>query len=85
MKFYRYNDTSYSFFYKIIDNNLTAIYQNSNFESHFYKNGNFHNNKNAAYISHGYKEFYLYGKYYGNQNDFTKSSWRKFAKLQTFL
>ncbi len=25
------------------------------------------------------------GKYYGDQNDFTKKSWRKFVKIQAFL
>lgn len=52
----------------------------------FFKNGNFHNNKNAAFIENtGYKEFHLNDQYYGNNTNFTKSSWRKFIKLQTFL
>lgn len=86
MKFCRYNNTNYLFFYKIKDNNLTAIYQNSNFEFHFYKNSKFHNSKNAAYINNdGYKEFWLNNKRYGYQKDFTKSSWRKFIKMQVFL
>jgi hypothetical protein len=52
----------------------------------FYKNGKYSNNKNAAYIDLDikFKEFWLDGKPYGNKNDFTKQSWRKFVKLQAF-
>ena len=45
----------------------------------------YHNNKNAASISFKYKGFYLSGIHYGNNKDFTKQSWRKFAKLQAFF
>jgi hypothetical protein len=85
MKFYKYNDDYYSFFYKIIDNNLTAIYYGSSLEVDFYKNGKVHNCKNAAVIADPYKGFYLNGKMYGTQISFTKKSWRKFVKLQAFL
>lgn len=52
----------------------------------FFKDGMYHNNKNAAIIYYsGYKEFYLNNKHYGNQNKFTKHLWRKFSKLQAFL
>ena len=52
----------------------------------FYKNGLKHNIKNAAYIAlNQSKDFYLNGICYGNNIDFTKQSWRRFVKLQTFL
>jgi hypothetical protein len=44
------------------------------------------NNKNAAIIyCSSYKEFSLNDKKYGNENTFTKQSWRRFVKLQAFL
>jgi hypothetical protein len=45
-----------------------------------------HNYKNTAYSdNYGYKEFFLNGKAYGNQNHFTKETWRRFCKLKAFL
>jgi hypothetical protein len=82
MKFYK-DKYSYGYCDKIINNNLTIMY--SNIYIYFYKNGKNHNTKNAAFISNKYKEFRLNGKYYGNTNDFTKQSWRRFVKLQAFL
>ncbi len=84
MKFYR---DKYSYFYdcKIWENKLAAIYCRVNIVI-FFKNGIWHNNKNASYIHCGkFKNFYLNTKYYGNQKDFTKQSWRRFCKLQVFL
>jgi hypothetical protein len=70
---------------KIRAYNLTAIY-NDHFNVIFYKNGKTHNTKNVAYIRRdGYKTFCLNDKYFGDQNYFTKKSWRKFVKLQAFL
>jgi hypothetical protein len=84
MKFYIDKKIIY-YWDKILNNNLTAIYDNS-FAIRFYKNGKYHNSKNASYISNnGYKSFYLNGKYYGKLNKFTKQSWRKFVKLKVFL
>ncbi len=52
----------------------------------FYKNGMFHNAKNASnIILNRQKSFWLNNKYYGNENTFTKQSWRRFVKLQAFL
>jgi hypothetical protein len=85
MKFYIYDYSYANSFLKILDNKLTAIYSSFN-SVEFYKNGSYHNTKNNAYIKFDrYKEFYLNGKFYGNQNDFTKQSWRKFVKMQVFL
>jgi hypothetical protein len=83
MKFYKgsCNNLTYN---KIIDNKLIAVYLNFYNSILFFKNGKYHNSKSSAIIhTDGYKYFYFYGKCYGN--NFTKSSWRKFAKLQTFL
>ena len=53
---------------------------------YFYKNGKYHNSKNAAIINYiGYKEFSLNDEYYGDEYDFTKQSWRRFVKLKFFL
>jgi hypothetical protein len=85
MKFYvdEYNFTYHS---KIIAYRLTAIRYTKYFCCYFYKNGNFHNNKNAAFIYYsGVKYFYLNEKGYGDHNNFTKKSWRKFVKLITFI
>lgn len=84
MKFYKDNSNIISF--KIMKNNiLTYIYCNE-ITVKFIKNGKNHNYKNMGYINNNnIKWFYLHGKHYGNQNDFTKSSWRKFVKLQAFL
>ena len=65
---------------------LCAIVTNTSFDLvSFFKNGTYHNAKNAAYISHYYQSFYLNGKDYGDESDFDKKSWRKFCKLQAFL
>jgi hypothetical protein len=90
MKFYK--DTINRFYWnKIINNKLTCSYHltsahnNISIAIEFYKNGQNHNSKNAAKIyNNGNKYFYLNGKIY-NHNNFTKQSWRKFIKLQTFL
>jgi hypothetical protein len=86
MKFYRDKEKSAYYLFVIKNNNLTAIYINE-YNSTFFKNGLVHNAKNAAFITshNGCKEFYLNDIYYGYNPDFTKLSWRKFAKLQAFL
>lgn len=65
-------------------------------ECFYYKNNDFHNEYGPAYteyyneymIGEDIEEYYLYDKYFGNQNDFTKESWAKFAakyiKLRAF-
>ena len=84
MKFYRGKNNSY-FLRKIVNNKLNAIYFDY-IESAFYKNGLYHNTKNAACINYfGYKEFLLNDISYGNHNNFTKYSWRRFVKMQVFL
>jgi hypothetical protein len=85
MKFYR-DINNYSFWNKIINNNLTAVYCRDNIII-FFKNGKQFNSKNAAYIDNdnGYKQFHLNNKLYGNNRDFTKESWRRFVKLQAFI
>ena len=84
MKFYR--DKKYKFYiYYLFNNKLTAIYSSANYVS-FYKNNFCHNVKNAAYVSENkFKLFYLNGNLYGKEYDFTKKSWRRFIKLNTFL
>ena len=84
MKFYK--DKNFYLYY-IRRIKLTAIlYYNSTKTISFFKNGIWHNSKNAAYIRLNVcKEFSLNGKFYGRENNFTKKSWRKFVKLQTFL
>jgi hypothetical protein len=67
-----------------VDHELTAIHCEKGVR--FVKNGNFHNNKNAAFVTiNRYKEFILNDKNYGNQDNFTKQTWRRFVKLQAFL
>jgi hypothetical protein len=89
MKFYA-DKGFWNLWNKIINNNLTCIYYDS-IAVRFFKNGNFHNSKNAAYINYSnykqFKQFCLNGKLYGDNDDddFTKCSWRKFTKLQAFL
>ena len=84
MKFY---GSEYDNYYldKIYDNKLNAIY----FDSHgirFFKNGIWHNPKNASYVfKNGNKIFCLNNYDYGNEYDFTKESWRRFVKMQVFL
>jgi ATP sulfurylase len=83
MKLYKENKSNICYYDKIKNNNLTCIYHDS-YTVDFYKNGKLHNDKNVALISKsGYKSFYLNGKHY--RNNFTKKSWRKFVKLQTFI
>lgn len=84
MKFYidKKNIISYN---KIITNNLTAIYKSYD-TIRFFKNGKFHNSKNVAVTNdNGFKLFYLNNKFYGNITNYSKSSWRRFTKLQVFL
>jgi hypothetical protein len=86
MKFYI--DKINRYFWGIIfKNKLTAIYNYSNklFYVHFFKNGKRHNSKNAAYINGIYKSYYLNGESCGYEYNFTKKSWRRFVKMQTFL
>jgi hypothetical protein len=84
MKFY--NGTGNIYYWKLIcDQKLTANYCNS-ISVTFYKNGQLHNAKNAAYIAfNGCKQFILNNKHYGTNYTFTKESWRKFIKLKAFL
>jgi hypothetical protein len=83
MKFYKYRKCINSIY--IENNKLTCIYIND-YVVVFFKNGLYYSNKNAAHINnHGHKEFYLNNQLYGDQNNFTKESWRRFVKLQVFL
>ena len=69
------------------DNTLTAVYHNT-YSIRFFKNGENHNTKNAGMIYGEFKEFWLNGRYYGNQNTLTKKSWRRYMrliKLKAFL
>ncbi len=90
MKFYldKYKNNFY-YWNKTRINKLTAIL-NSNTLDHskcvyFFKNGDYHNYKNAAYIEiNGYKQFFINDHCYG-YNDFTKETWRRFVKMQILL
>jgi hypothetical protein len=56
MKFYR--DKTFYYWFKIKDNNLTAIHIDQYKSVRFLKNGNYHNFKNASCIRYdGYKAF----------------------------
>lgn len=86
MKFY----VKIKIYNTIFNNNLTAILSSKDCNSiYFFKNSKMHNYKNTAYSDNsGYKEFWLNNKYYGNENNFNKYSWRKFVrglKLKVFL
>ncbi len=82
MKFYK--DKNFYYWVKIVEDKLTAIHCERGVR--FVKDGDFHNNKNAAFITiKRHKEFILNDKNYGNQDDFTKKSWRRFVKLKAFL
>jgi hypothetical protein len=84
MKFYiEKNNTNY-FNNIFIGIKVNAVYCYENKYIHFFKNGLRHNSKNAAFTDKVYKSFYLNNKCYGDQNTFTKQSWRRFAKLQFF-
>ena len=81
------------------DNCKTYIFQNLS-EIIFKKDEMWHNEKDASYIGsmtkfwdsdkgklveNCHKLFYLNGKFYGTEKDFSKKSWRKFVKLKAFL
>ncbi len=84
MKFYREKNNIF-YLHKIAVNLLTCIYCDD-IAIDFGKNAQNHNTKNAAYIRFdGHKCFSLNGKYYGDQNDFTKKSWRRFVKMKVFI
>jgi hypothetical protein len=97
MKFYRekfFGRTLRKFYTKhVINNKIKAIIsckvigeQAIEVEVTFFDKGEFHNNKNAAiYWSDKYKDFYLKSKSYGSAKTYTKQSWRRFVKMQTFL
>jgi hypothetical protein len=78
MKFYISN------YWRIRDFKLTAI-DFDYYYVRFYENGVLNKKNRADHHYDNYKKFYLNGKYYGNQDDFTKQSWRHFIKLQAFL
>jgi hypothetical protein len=79
MKFYK--NINYKFIY---ENVLTAIYICPYYIA-FYKNGKLHNTKNSAHINGIFNSYYLNNEFYGDNNDFTKESWRRFCKLKAFL
>lgn len=89
MKFYKFAQ-DFRYYQYVSYYNLTCILTSKNHVL-FYKNGFKHNTKNAAYISYNkykkisYRCFYLNARLYGYKKDFTKSSWRKYIKLQIFL
>jgi hypothetical protein len=85
MKFYKKRIIDSNLYLReIINKKITAIYYSRNIS--FFKNGELHNTKNAAYIRYDeYKQFRLNGIYYSGENKFTKQSWRRFVKLQAFL
>ena len=86
MKFYRDKSESDLCWNKILDDKLTCILLDSYEVITFYKSGELNNTKNASYNNNsGHKVFYLNDEYYGDLNDFTKKSWRRFVKLQAFL
>ncbi len=83
MKFYKFTD--YNQLLKLVNNKFPFIYHYTKFYTAFYNN-DFHNIKNAAVIyNDGKKCFYLKGRCYGYECNFTKELWRKFIKLQAFL
>jgi len=87
MKFYNCKGNR-NYLDKIEKYELTAIFYktNKNFYIQFFKNGQYHNSKNADYIdSKGNRFFSLNYKFYGDEKTFTKHSWRKFVKLKAFL
>jgi hypothetical protein len=82
MKFYR-DINSNDYYWKIRYNKLNVIYT-YNKDILFFKNGKYHNSKNASVFSDFINiQFWLNGKWY--RDDFTKESWRRFVKLQAFL
>ena len=84
MKFYR-NKSSKKYYVKIQILKLNAIFRNEKYVL-FFKKGSYHNDKNASYVDKNeYKSFCLNGTSYGNQDNFTKESWRRYVKLQAFL
>jgi hypothetical protein len=87
MKFYKDINIYKFYYYYITSSRLTCIHIDKAYDAVvFYKNGKYHNNKNASYFNYnGFKHFCLDGKLYGNQTKFTKKSWRKFVKLKAFL
>ena len=92
MKFYKDKDNQFYFYDKIKNNKLTAIIITDSFcyddiQIFFFYNGLTHNEKNFANFQRFEQEkcFNLNGKFYGNQYDFTKKSWRRFCKLKAFL
>jgi hypothetical protein len=85
MKFYIDKNKSDLCWNKILDDKLTCILFDHYKVVTFYKNGIEHNSKNAALVSCSIRKiFYLNGKYFGIDYDFTKKTWRKFVKLQIF-
>mgnify|MGYP007069468954 CR=1 FL=1 len=88
MKFYVDDKNYISYYNEISNNKLTAIYHYKSKNSYvqFFKNGMYHNPKNADYINNkGFKDFSLNNKFYGYDKDFTKQSWRRFVKMKVFL
>ena len=85
MKFYKDKHKNDFYYFDIIkDNHISCVYYDGN-DFIFFKNGDYHNYKNAAYIYFdGYEEFFINGNRIGTENNFTKQSWRRFVKLQAF-
>lgn len=83
MKFYK-NKINWDYLNKIKKQKISSIYSTED-AIVFFKDGKYHNSKNAAYINNIYKAFYFNDNCYGDQNDFTKKSWRRFVKMQAFL
>ncbi len=88
MRFYRDKYNNHYYYNEIEFLKLTCIYCTC-FVGYcviFFKNGLYHNSKNAAYIyGDNYKQFRLNDINHSYDKDFNKKSWRRFVKLQTFL
>ena len=85
MKVFKFKSSNKFYFYKL---NAVCIMNSDDKRPFakiiFYKNGKFHNKNNASIIYHGIyyisRSWYYKGFYYGYDNDFTNSSWKKKVK-----
>lgn len=84
MKFYKHNVQKGILQHNLILNKITAVYTN-NFFTIFYVNGVPHNIENAAMVSKQRSIFYLNGMRIGTKEDFSKDTWKKFAKNINFI
>lgn len=88
MRHYKILKNTYGkLYYDPSDNDSTGCYSITDYHNNmicYYKDTELHNEKGAAIINGDVKKYWLNGKRYGDQDDYTDEFWIRFCKLKVF-